>query len=122
MAQIEVLDVPASPPEDFSLQDYADQSFGIYQDDVEDVVLKVLPHGADDALRWRFHSHQNVTREPDGSVTITFRASGMTELSWHLFSWGDRIRILAPERLRQVLAEQLKMAASALEASSHDRI
>ena len=114
MGQIEVLDVPASPPEDFSLQDYADQSFGIYQDDVEDVVLKVLPHGAEDALRWRFHSHQSVTQNPDGSVTIAFRASGMTELSWHLFSWGDKIRILAPDRLRSVLAEQLKLAALAL--------
>jgi predicted DNA-binding transcriptional regulator YafY len=38
----------------------------------------------------------------------------MTELSWHLFSWGDKIRILAPDRLRSVLAEQLKLAALAL--------
>jgi predicted DNA-binding transcriptional regulator YafY len=118
MAQIEVLDLAAAPPEDFSLQDYADQSFGIYQDDVGDVVLRVLPHGAEDALRWRFHTHQTVTREADGAVTIRFRASGMTELSWHLFSWGDKVQILAPERLRAVMAEQLRLATSALGSGS----
>lgn len=122
MGQIMVLDQAAAPPEDFSLQDYADQSFGIYQDDVEDVVLKILPHGAEDALRWRFHANQSVTREADGSVTICFRASGMTELSWHLFSWGDKIRILAPERLRSVLAQQLQLAAAALALDSNVRI
>jgi predicted DNA-binding transcriptional regulator YafY len=96
------------------LQDYADQSFGIYQDDVEDVVLKVLPHGAEDGLRWRFHVHQTVAPQTDGSLIIRFRASGMTELAWHLFSWGDKLVILEPARLRQVLAEQIAQASKAL--------
>jgi predicted DNA-binding transcriptional regulator YafY len=96
------------------LQDYADQSFGIYQDDVEDVVLKVLAHGAEDGHRWRFHVHQTVTAQSDGSLIIRFRASGMTELAWHLFSWGNRIVILEPARLRQVLADQIAQASHGL--------
>lgn len=114
MAEIAVLATPAPPPPQFSLQDYADQSFGIYQDDVEDVVLKVLPHGAEDGARWRFHVHQSVESQPDGSLIIRFRASGMTELAWHLFSWGNRIVILEPARLRQVLAEQIAQASKSL--------
>ena len=42
---IAVTDRPRRRPEDFSLQAYADESFGIYQDDTEDVVLRVTPAG-----------------------------------------------------------------------------
>jgi predicted DNA-binding transcriptional regulator YafY len=35
LRNVEVLDEPAAAPEDFSLQDYANRSFGIYQDLVE---------------------------------------------------------------------------------------
>ena len=86
---IEVLDVPVFRPEAFSLQDYADQSFGIYHDEVQDVVLRMTPAGAEDALRWRFHANQVVEPQPDGGVIVRFRASGMRELAWHLFTWGD---------------------------------
>ena len=37
----------------------------------------------------------------------------MRELAWHLFTWGDSIRILAPERLRAQMAEELSAAARA---------
>src|SRR3954470_7008042 len=62
----------AHRPEGFSLQDYADESFGIYQDDTEDVVLRILPASAEGALRWRFHSDQRMEREADGAVLVRF--------------------------------------------------
>ena len=107
---IEVLQRASARPEGFSLQDYADESFGIYHDAVEDVALEIAPHGAEEALRWRFHANQAVTPRPDGSVLVTFRSSGMLELAWHLFTWGDKVRILAPERLRAVMVDQIELA------------
>ena len=105
---LELLDQPAPPPQDFDLDAYANRSFGIYQDSVEDVVLRVLPHGAEDALGWRFHPSQQIEPQPDGSVLVRFRASGMLELAWHLFSWGDKLEILAPERLKTVMRQELE--------------
>src|SRR4051794_10027892 len=110
IADIEVLDRPAARPEGFSLQDYADESFGIFHDDTEDVVLRVTPAGAEDALRWRFHANQQVTPQPDGAVVVRFRASGMLELAWHLFSWGDKVQVLAPPVLRETLVRQIELA------------
>ena len=110
---IEVLATAAAPPDDFSLQDYADESFGIYHDAIEDVVLEVSPEGAEDALRWRFHANQQVEPRPDGSVVVRFRAAGMRELAWHLFTWGDRIRVRAPEILRRTLIEEIETARTA---------
>ncbi len=112
---IAVSERTASRPEAFSLQDYADESFGIYHDEVEDVVLRVRPHGAQDAVGWRVHANQQVELQADGSVIVRFRASGMLELAWHLFTWGDKLEILQPARLKQVMAEQLALAGRALQ-------
>jgi predicted DNA-binding transcriptional regulator YafY len=34
----------------------------------------------------------------------------MLELAWHLFTWGDRIEIVGPERLKRTMAEALRTA------------
>jgi len=34
-------------------------------------------------------------------------------LAWHLFTWGDRVRIEAPALLRQTLVQEIEIARSA---------
>jgi len=110
---VEVVDRPAARPPGFSLQDYADESFGIYHDEVQDVVLRVTPAGAEDALRWRFHANQQVEPQADGGVLVRFRASGMLELAWHLFTWSDKVQVVAPPILRETLLQQIEVARRA---------
>jgi predicted DNA-binding transcriptional regulator YafY len=109
---LEVLETFAARPEGFSLTEYASRSFGIFQDKVEDVVLEVTPEGAQDALGWRFHPTQHLETQADGSVIVRFRAGGMRELAWHLFTWGETVRILGPERLKAELTDQLARAVA----------
>jgi predicted DNA-binding transcriptional regulator YafY len=116
---IEVTGAAAARPEGFSLQAYADESFGIYQDDTEDVVLRITLEGAEEALRWRFHARQAVEPQPDGSVIVRFRSSGMRELAWHLFTWQDRVRILEPQALKDMMRGEL---AAALRAHASDSV
>jgi predicted DNA-binding transcriptional regulator YafY len=113
MGEVEMLERPSSPPANFSLQAYADESFGIYHDAVEDVVLRFRPEAGRNALRWRFHARQSAERAEDGSVIVRFRASGMKELAWHLFTWGEAVEIVSPPRLREILVEQLRKALQA---------
>nr|WP_313427751.1 WYL domain-containing protein [Brevundimonas diminuta] len=108
IVDLEVLDEAGGAPEDFSISDFAAQSFGIFHDAQEDVVLRVTPEAAEDGRRWRFHPRQTITEQEDGSVIVAFRASGMMELAWHLFTWRDTIEIIAPERLKQVMVEELQ--------------
>ena len=103
----------AAPPSDFDLQTFASQSFGIYQDEIEDVVLRVSPEGAAEARGWRWHPTQSLEDQADGGVVVRFRASGMRELAWHLFTWGDKVQILGPERLRTMMREELAVALRA---------
>jgi hypothetical protein len=107
---LEVLDRTASPPPSFNLQDYASRSFGIYQGEVEEIVLRVSPESAEDALGWRFHPSQMVELQADGSVVVRFWATGLLELAWHLFTWGDRVEVVAPDALRVILVEELERA------------
>ena len=115
IAEVQALARPAARPEGFSLQAYADQSFGIYQDDTEDVALRISPRAADSARRWRFQVGQVLSEAPDGSVLVKFRASGMRELAWHLFTWGADVEVVAPDRLRTLLVDQLRRALEAHE-------
>jgi predicted DNA-binding transcriptional regulator YafY len=108
LANLEILERTAGPPESFDLRDYANRSFGIYQDTVEDVVLRVTPAGAEDALGWRFHPSQTTVLQADGSVIVTFQTSGMRELAWHLFTWGDKVEVLQPATLKATLIETLQ--------------
>ncbi len=118
MKALKVLERPAPPPEGFSLQAFADESFGIYHGAVEDVVLRIRADRAEDAMRWRFHSTQTVRPEPDGSVTVVFRAAGMLELAWHLFTWGDGVEIVSPPGLRQIMVEELRRAMAVHDTAS----
>jgi predicted DNA-binding transcriptional regulator YafY len=113
MREVKATGRAASRPPGFSLQDYADESFGIYQDDTQDVVLRIGPASAEGALRWRFHSDQRLEQQPDGSVVVRFRASGMRELAWHLFTWGDQVEVIAPDILRDTLVQQIELARAA---------
>jgi len=121
LREVTVTGRPGARPAGFSLQDYADESFGIYQDDTEDVELRIAPASAEGALRWRFHANQQVEPQADGAVLVRFRASGMRELAWHLFTWGDQVRVLRPPRLKALLLEQIEVArrthASATDAA-----
>jgi predicted DNA-binding transcriptional regulator YafY len=115
MGEIAVLRRRGVRPTGFSLQAYADESFGIYRDKIEDVELIVTPEGAADAMGWRFHARQQVEQRADGSVRVRFKAAGMLELAWHLFTWGDKVRVVSPESLRVTLVDQLRRALAAHE-------
>jgi predicted DNA-binding transcriptional regulator YafY len=113
IADIEVSEAFGARPEGFSLTAFANRSFGIYQDEVEHVRLRVKPHGAEEALGWRFHPTQHLEKQPDGGVLVQFEAAGMRELAWHLFTWGDKLEILGPERLKTMMRDELAVAVKA---------
>jgi len=85
-------------------------SFAYFEGPQEDVVLHVLPSGMEDFKNYRFHSSQVVEAHPAGGAVVRFRASGMLELAWHLFCWGNKIEIVEPVSLREQLTTELRVA------------
>lgn len=115
MSGVVVSNDPASAPAAFDLHRYANASFGVFRDKVEDVVLRVSPTARPEAIHWQFHPEQQIETLEDGGFRVRFRASGMLELAWHLFTWGTQITVEGPDRLRQIMRDEAgKLALHAL--------
>ena len=101
---------PALPPAGWSVADYGAQSFGVFQEAPQDVVLRFSPQAAPDAARFMFHPNQAMAPQPDGALLVRFTAGGMQEMAHHLFTWGTAVTVLAPDALRALLAQELAAA------------
>ena len=102
LSKVEMLDENFSAQE-FDLAAYAAPSFGVFQEPPQNVVLRFAADAAEDAAEWQFHPTQSSEPQPDGSLIVRFTCGGMRELSWHLFSWGETVEVIAPKELKKML-------------------
>lgn len=89
----------------FNLPDYAARSFGVWQDPDQfgEVVWRFAPEAADRAAGFQFHPRQILESQDDGSLIVRFQAAGWLEMVWHLYQWGDKVEVLAPDPLRRMV-------------------
>jgi predicted DNA-binding transcriptional regulator YafY len=92
----------------FNLQEYTKLSFGVYHGEILNVKLSFSPELANEASKYNFHPTQKIRKEKEGSLTVSFKASGSKEIIWHVFKWGVGCKILAPKSLRNEYAKYLK--------------
>lgn len=87
---------------DFVLEDYAARAFGAFHDGDQygPVVWRFSPDAAARAAEFRFHPHQQLSWNEDGSLTVRFEAAGWLEMAWFLYQWGDAVEVLEPAALR----------------------
>ena len=85
---------------DFNLKEFSEKSFGVYQGHVQEVKLQFTKEAAEEVLSYHYHPTQKMKHNEDGTVTVKFKASGEYEILWHLFRWGDCVKILAPVSLK----------------------
>ena len=91
--------------EGFTIAGYASKSFGVWQDPEQygEVVWRFSPEAADRASGFRFHPDQVLEPQSDGSLIVRFHAAGWLEMTWHLYQWGDKVEVVAPESLRSMV-------------------
>lgn len=101
---------------DFDLARFSARAFGSYHSDAEygPVVWRFSPEAAAVARQFVFHPEQEMTEDPDGSLTVRFEASGHLEMAWHLYQWGDQVEVLAPDALRKIVAAHRRVDFPAL--------
>jgi predicted DNA-binding transcriptional regulator YafY len=87
----------------FSLEAHAAKSFGAYQEEPFAVEWRFSPEAADEAERFIFHPGQTMRRNQDGSLTVVFTAGGRLEMAWHLYTWGEHVRVIQPADFWQTL-------------------
>lgn len=66
-------------------------------------LLGVSPSAAAAAREFEFRPNQVVTDEPDSGLIVAFAASGWVEMAWHLYQWGDKLEVIAPAELLELV-------------------
>ena len=89
----------------FDLEAYARRSFGTFQEEPVDVVLRFTDEAKRDASVFLFHPSQTMEENADGSLTVRFTAGGIDEMCWHLITWGENVTVEHPAHLRHRLAD-----------------
>jgi len=107
--RVELLESNFDAPPDFDLDAFARQSFGVFQEDPLEVVWRFRSAAAAEARDHIFHPDQELEEQPDGSLLVRFRAGGIREMAWHLFTWGDDVEVLEPAALREELERWLRL-------------
>lgn len=104
IVQAEMLTTPSNRPATFSMAQFANRSFGVFQEKVlHDVVWRFRPEAAARAEEFLFHPDQKTKREKDGSLTVRFKAGGFLEMAWHLLMWGDQVEVIKPKKVRDLV-------------------
>lgn len=114
MSEVRASNQLGCAPDDWDLDAWLAQSFGIWREDAHDVVLRVSASEAARAREWRFHPDQALEEGENGTLLVRFRSGGLREIAEHLFTWGGEVAILAPEALRAVMRERLAAGQGAL--------
>ena len=112
--KVEVLKESFVRDENFDIDAYASNSFGVFQEAPYEVVWRVSPEMVDDAREYVFHPTQRFEDQDNGSLLIRFTAGGLLEMCWHLFSWGGEIQVLEPPELVDMLRKQMRRFKKAL--------
>jgi len=93
---VEILDIPFVPVKGFDLKKYAELSFGAYHEEPFDVEWLFDKEVAEEAAKYIFHPTQTMTNNSDGTLTVKFRAGGKREMDWHLYTWGEHVKVIKP--------------------------
>lgn len=95
-------------PEDFSIEDFMQSSFGIF---VGAPVTVKIYFSADIAGYVRekiWHASQKIDVQEDGSILFTARVAGTDEIKFWVLRWGGKARVIEPESLRNEIRAEAK--------------
>ena len=93
--------------ENFDLKDYLKNSFGVYQEKPMKIKLLFSKEVQESIQDYNLHPSQKLKVNEDGTTTVTFEAGGRYEICWHLFRWGDKVKILEPQELKDTYKKLL---------------
>jgi predicted DNA-binding transcriptional regulator YafY len=105
------LDAAAEVPEDFDPRAYFGDAWSVYRGDVTyEVEVRFVPEAASLVTETTWHHTQQVRRNEDGSVSLSFRVAGLEEIVWWLLGWSGLVEIIKPPELRRMITERLRSA------------
>jgi predicted DNA-binding transcriptional regulator YafY len=97
-------------PADFSVEAYLESSFGLVKEDPFDVELIFDSEVAEYVRSRVWHPSQQCREIDRGRIRMKLHVGGEFELASWILSFGASAQVVAPDRLRQRVAEELGKA------------
>ena len=101
ISKLNVLDEYFENDEKFSLTDYCNNSFGVYQEKPLKITLEFDKSVAEDVLNYHFHPTQKMKRFENGNIQVKFTSGGTYAICQELFKWGCNVKIKKPDELKE---------------------
>lgn len=105
---LEIIDKYFDKDETFSLQDYCNNSFSIYQEPPLNIELEFDKSVAEDVLNYHFHPTQKVKQLDSGNIQVKFKSGGCQAICCELFKWGNVVKIKSPMELKEYYKNYLQ--------------
>ena len=100
ISNLTILDEYFEKDEKFSLTEYSNNSFGVYQEKPIDIVLEFDKSVANDVLNYHFHPTQKIKQLKNENVQVEFKSGGTYAICQELFKWGCSVKIQKPVELK----------------------
>ncbi len=94
--------------EKFSLREYCNKSFSIYQEEPLNITLEFDKSIAEDVLNYHFHPTQKIIQLDNGNIEVKFTSGGTQAICFELFKWGKNVKIKKPNKLKELYKIYLK--------------
>ncbi len=107
ISDLTILDEYFEKDESFSLTEYCNNSFGIYQEPPLAITLEFDKSVAEDVLSYHFHPTQNMKELENGNIQVKYTSGGTYAICWELFKWGTFVKIKKPESFKQYYKKYL---------------
>ncbi len=107
LKDLSVLDEYFEKDEKFSLAEYSNNSFGVYQEKPIDIVLEFDKSVANDVLNYHFHPTQKIKQLKNENVQVEFTSGGTYAICQELFKWGGKVKIKKPIKLKEYYKQYL---------------
>lgn len=100
-------------PDAFDLEAYLSTGWRIMAgDERNEVVLRFTPEMTSRVYERQWHTTQTLTPTPDGGCLLRVYVAEPLEMQPWIRSWGRHVEVLAPDWLRQQIADELQRAAA----------
>ena len=122
----QLLEEPYTIPPDFDPGAHLAGSWGIMSGEgVEEVILRFSAAARPFVMERQWHPSQHITPDAEGGCELRMSVSEPLEMQPWIRSWGAQVEVMAPEWLRERIAEDLQQAAEqyrspARAAASHE--
>lgn len=91
---------------EFNLNKVLNQSFGIYNDEMLNLKLKILYPMSEIIKEKQICKNQKITQLDEHSILFEARMRGYTEIKTWIMSMGSKVKVIEPEKLKKELLEE----------------